>query len=65
MVPESHSQRLEVYIMEAQHQDFWKKFHAHMEHEHRVHLIEGAIMAPILLVGPFVFLWILSVVLGR
>jgi hypothetical protein len=65
MVPESHSQRLEVDIMEAQHQDFWKKFHAEIQREHKTHIVEGAIMAPLMLAGPFVFLWILGMVLGR
>jgi hypothetical protein len=51
--------------MEAQHQDFWNKFHADMQREHKTHIIQGAIMAPLMLVGPFVFLWILGVVLGR
>jgi hypothetical protein len=51
--------------MEAQHQDFWKKFHADRVHEHKIHLIQGTIMAPLMLAGPFVFLWILGMILGQ
>ena len=51
--------------MEAQHQDFWKKFHADIQREHKTHIVEGAIMAPLMMILPFVFLWILSMILGH
>ena len=51
--------------MEAQQEDFWRKFHDNVAKEHRMHIIQGSIMAPALLVGPFIFLWILGVLIGR
>ena len=51
--------------MEAQHEDFWKKFHANVQQQHRTRLISGAVMAPMLLLLPFVFLWLLGTLTGR
>ena len=50
--------------MEAQHQDFWKKFHAERAQEHKKHLIQGIIMAPLMLISPFLVLWALGMILG-
>jgi hypothetical protein len=51
--------------MEAQHQDFWKKFHADAARHHKAHLVKGAVMAPLMLIFPFIVLWVLGMFLGR
>jgi len=51
--------------MESQQRDFWIKFHKEMAAEERLHRIEGAIMLPMVLIGPFVILWIMGMLLGQ
>jgi hypothetical protein len=50
---------------EQKNQDHWKHFHSEIQQQHRSHIVKGAIMAPVIFVAPFIFMWMIRVILGR
>jgi hypothetical protein len=40
-----------------------KKFDEEVRKEHRLHIIQGAIMAPAIFIAPFIIMWMMTKVL--